>query len=57
MGGKNGMLNQTGLLSGLEGIRSGPLPGRRPGGLPRGGQPRLHCADEARPPAGWGGEL
>jgi len=34
MGGKNGMLNQTGLLSGLEGIRSGPLPGRRPGGCP-----------------------
>ena len=36
MGGKKGMLNQTGLLSGLEGIRSGPLPGRRSGGLPKG---------------------
>jgi len=46
------MLNQTGLVSGLEGIRSGPLLGRRPGGLPRGGQPRLHCADDQRPPAG-----
>jgi len=51
------MLNQTGLLSGLEGIRSGPLPGRRSGGLPQGGQPRFHCADEARPSAGRGGGL
>ena len=35
MGGKKGMLNQTKLLSGLEGIRSKPLPGQRPGVCPR----------------------
>ena len=47
MGGKNGMLNQTGLLSGLEGNPIKAPSGTKTGGVPQGGRPRLHCPDEA----------